>query len=113
MAIDVNNANDVKEHGIMFSLDGNDKVWMGGGDSPPIHDAPLGSIHYQSNRTIWFKFAAGSGADKWSAGADHHASWDELVAGETINIRPRKQMQVHGKLKNCGTIRNEGKLVLG
>lgn len=65
MSFDVDRAQDVGADGVMFSLSGVDKIWVGGGSDAPADDAPIGSQYYQTDKNQWTKETAGSGADKW------------------------------------------------
>jgi len=63
--IDINKAFELPKHGVLISQDGVNRVLISSDDAAPTHDAPIGSLHFQSNGDRWSKAYAGSGSDKW------------------------------------------------
>ena len=52
MTINIEKAFELPKDGILISEGGTRKIWIGGGDNAPTHNAPRGSIYFRTNK-MW------------------------------------------------------------
>ena len=115
MAIEVSKALDIGENGQFISDDstGAEIFWTGAGVSVPAFDLPCPGRYFRSNGLIYFN-STGNNAN-WvqeSSSTDHHAGFNFISSGQTINIDENKQMIVKGKITLEGKVNICGDLIL-
>ena len=120
MAIDTTSSFVVDKDGLGVTKENSDgdelALWIGGGVDAPSFLAPINAYYYRENGEIYRQTASPTGTtwqlQESSTGDDFHSGWFDVITGQTVTIAERKQMRVSGYLQNCGTIINNGILVV-
>jgi hypothetical protein len=94
VAIDIEEAFELPEHGILLS-DNNGRIfWIGSGAGVPSHEAPVGSRYFRANGDEWKQ--AGPGLDDWQL-VDQLGNNDEDWFTHYISFSPSRALREFGK----------------